>query len=168
MTLWYNMAMKTLPELTQSIIHTLEARGESITFAESCTGGQLAAAFTAISGASAVFNGSVVSYANTIKEQWLGVQPSTLAQHGAVSRECVAEMLIGVLNMAHADYAIAVSGIAGPTGGTPDKPVGTVYIGIQTPETSAIYHHVFEGNRESIQHQSVDFAIKTLHEMIKK
>ena len=160
--------MKTLPELTQSIIHILEERGESITFAESCTGGQLAAAFTAISGVSAVFNGSVVSYANTIKEQWLGVRPSTLEQHGAVSRECVTEMLSGVLNMAHADYAIAVSGIAGPTGGTPDKPVGTVYIGIQTPQTSTIYHHVLDGDRKSVQRQSVEFAIKTLFETLKK
>ena len=161
------MTMKTLPELTQSIILTLEERGETITFAESCTGGQLAAAFTATSGASAVFNGSVVSYANSIKEEWLGVQTSTLERYGAVSRECVSEMLSSVLKLAHADYAIAVSGIAGPTGGTPDKPVGTVYIGIQTPETSTIYHHVFDGNRESVQHQSVEFSIKTLHEMIK-
>ena len=160
--------MKTLPERTQSIIQTLAERGETITFAESCTGGQLAAAFTAISGASVVFNGSVVSYANTIKERWLGVQSSTLEQHGAVSRECVAEMLSGVLKMTQADYAIAVSGIAGPTGGTPDKPVGTVYIGIQTPTTSTVYHNVFEGDRESIQDQSVVFAIEKLSEMLKK
>jgi len=160
--------MKTLPHLTQSIIQTLAQRGETITFAESCTGGQLAAALTAISGASAVFHGSVVSYANAIKEQWLGVHPSTLEKHGAVSRECVAEMLIGALKMAQADYAIAVSGIAGPTGGTADKPVGTVYIGIQTPQTSAIYHNVFEGDRADIQHQSVLFAVEKLFEMLKK
>ena len=160
--------MKTLPNLTQTIIQTLAKKGETITFAESCTGGQLAAAFTAISGASAVFNGSVVSYANTIKEEWLGVYPATLKKHGAVSRECVAEMLTGILRMAQADYAIAVSGIAGPTGGTPNKPVGTVYIGIQTPQTSTIYHNVFKGDRASIQHQSVIFAIEKLSEMIKK
>ncbi len=158
--------MKTLPELTQSIIHILEERGETITFAESCTGGQLAAAFTAISGASTVFNGSVVSYANTIKEQWLSVRPSTLEQYGAVSRECVSEMLSGALKLAHADYAIAVSGIAGPTGGTPDKPVGTVYIGIETPDTSTVYHNVFDGNRENVQRQSVEFAVNKLFEKL--
>ena len=160
--------METLPSLTQTIVQALAQRKETITFAESCTGGQLAAAFTAISGASTVFNGSVVSYANTIKVRWLGVHPATLEKHGAVSRECVAEMLTGVLKMAQADYAIAVSGIAGPTGGTPDKPVGTVYIGIQTPQTSIIYHNVFGGDRASVQHQSVIFAIEKLFEKIKK
>ncbi len=160
--------MKTLYEQTQSIIEALAKQGETVTFAESCTGGQLAAAFTAVSGASAVFNGSVVSYANTIKERWLGVRASTLERYGAVSRECVAEMLTGITAIAEADYAVAISGIAGPTGGTPQKPVGTVYIGIRTPQRSAVYHNVFEGNRASVQHQSVIFAVEKLFEMLKK
>ena len=158
--------IKTLEKTTARIITTLQERGQTITFAESCTGGRIAAAFTAISGSSAVFHGSVVSYANTIKAQWLGVRSETLQKHGAVSRECVREMLSGVLKMAHADYAIAVSGIAGPTGGTPEKPVGTVYIGIRTPEDETISHHIFEGDRHAVHEASVHFAITKLSEIV--
>jgi len=153
---------ETRDQTTTQIITTLQKRGQTITFAESCTGGRIAATFTAISGSSAVFHGSVVSYANTIKAQWLGVRDETLEKHGAVSRECVREMLSGVLKMAHADYAIAVSGIAGPTGGTTEKPVGTVYIGIRTPKDETIYHQIFGGDRHAVQEASVDFAIRHL------
>jgi nicotinamide-nucleotide amidase len=160
--------MKPYIQTVQTIIQTLSEHNHSITFAESCTGGRIAAAFTAVSGSSAVLNGSVVSYSNAIKTQWLGVKPSTLEQHGAVSQECVHEMLGGILKMAEADYAIAVSGIAGPTGGTPDKPVGTVYIGIRTPESETIHHCLFEGDRESVQEQSVEFAVTELSKMLSK
>ncbi len=158
--------IETLEKTTAQIIATLQERGETIAFAESCTGGRIAAAFTAISGSSAIFSGSVVSYANHIKQQWLGVHPKTLEQHGAVSQECVHEMLSGILTMADADYAIAVSGIAGPTGGSVEKPVGTVYIGIRTPQDETIYHHVFAGNRTAVQEASVYFAIQTLGEKL--
>jgi nicotinamide-nucleotide amidase len=158
--------MKPCIQTIQSIIQTLSQRGESITFAESCTGGRIAAAFTSVSGSSAVLNGSVVSYSNAIKSQWLGVQNSTLERHGAVSQECVREMLEGVIVMARADYAVAISGIAGPTGGTPDKPVGTVYIGIRTPDDEAIHHCLFSGDRESVQKQSVEFAVTELAKMV--
>ena len=144
---------------TIEIIDTLKKRNQTITFAESCTGGRVASAFTAISGASAVFNGSVVSYANEIKSAWLEVKEQTLIEHGAVSKECVEEMLNGVIKMASADYAIAVSGIAGPTGGSKNKPVGTVFIGIQTKEKVIVEHHLFKGDRESIQEQAKDTAI---------
>jgi len=147
---------------TIEIIDTLKKRNQTITFAESCTGGRVASAFTAISGASAVLNGSVVSYANEIKSAWLEVKEQTLIEHGAVSKECVEEMLNGVIKMASADYAIAVSGIAGPTGGSPNKPVGTVYIGIKTKEKVIVEHHLFKGNRESIQEQAKDTAIALL------
>ena len=159
--------MKSLKTLTQNIITTLIDKGQTITFAESCTGGRIVAEFTAIPGVSAVLDGAVVSYANRIKEQWLGVRSDTLEQHGAVSAECVTEMLSGALDLASADCAIAVSGIAGPAGGTLDKPVGTVYIGIKTPKDEKIYHNLFEGNRSSIQHQSVEFAIQKMAEMLK-
>jgi len=160
--------MKTLQKTTQSIIATLIERGQTITFAESCTGGQISAEFTAIAGVSAVLDGAVVSYANRIKGQWLGVRGDTLERHGAVSAECVAEMLSGVLGLAGADCAIAVSGIAGPSGGTIDKPVGTVYIGIKTPKSEAIYHNLFDGDRTSVQRQSVEFAIEKMAETLKK
>ena len=147
---------------TIEIIDTLKKKNQTITFAESCTGGRVASAFTAISGASAVFNGSVVSYANEIKSAWLEVKEQTLIEYGAVSKECVEEMLNGVIKMASADYAIAVSGIAGPTGGSPNKPVGTVFIGIQTEKKIIVEHHLFKGDRESIQEQAKDTAIALL------
>jgi len=147
---------------TKNIIDRLKQSNKTITFAESCTGGRIAAAFTAVSGASSVLNGSVVSYANEIKSQWLGVKEETLMQHGAVSKETVEEMLTGILKMASADYAIAVSGIAGPTGGTDEKPVGTVYIGIKNSNTSVVQLHHFKGDRESVQKQATKRAITLL------
>jgi nicotinamide-nucleotide amidase len=159
--------MESCSKIIENIIQTLSMRGESITFAESCTGGQIAAELTAVSGASAVFNGAVVTYSNEIKHQWLGVSSDTLEKYGAVSSQCVREMLSGVLLMADADHAVAVSGIAGPTGGTPDKPVGTVYIGIKTPYGEEIYHNLFDGDREAVQKQSVCFAIEKFAEIAK-
>jgi nicotinamide-nucleotide amidase len=158
--------MEKIKTLTQKIIEELTRREETITFAESCTGGRIAAAFTAVSGASSVLNGACVTYSNEIKHRWLGVENTVLESYGAVSRECVSQMLEGILKMAHADYAIAVSGIAGPTGGTELKPVGTVYIGITTPLTKEIYHCHFHGDRESIQEQSVYFAIEKLGQLL--
>ena len=144
------------------IINTLKEKNQTITFAESCTGGRIASAFTAISGASSVLMGSAVTYANEIKSHWLGVKEQTLLEYGAVSSQCVEEMLSGILKMASADYAIAVSGIAGPTGGTQTKPVGTIYIGIETPQKKIVQHHLLQGNRESIQAQATDTAIELL------
>ncbi len=155
--------MKNITEITEKIIKALSEKEETITFAESCTGGRIAAAFTAISGSSAVLNGSCVTYSNEIKHLWLGVEETVLENFGAVSRQCVAQMLEGIKNLAGADYAIAVSGIAGPTGGTEQKPVGTVYIGLQTPFSQEIFHCFFHGNREQVQEQSVVFAIEKLY-----
>ena len=159
--------MKNLNIMTEKIIQTLAAQEQTITFAESCTGGRIAAQFTAISGASAVLNGACVTYSNEIKHRWLGVRQEVLEQYGAVSEACVLQMLEGAVKMANADVAIAVSGIAGPTGGTPEKPVGTVYIGILTPEEKKVYHCLFEGDREAVQLQSVRFAIERLSEKLK-
>jgi len=159
--------MKKRKKLITVIIDTLSERGETITFAESCTGGRIAAAFTAISGASSVLNGSCITYSNEIKHQWLGVEPAILQELGAVSQECVSQMLDGVQKMAKSDYAVAVSGIAGPTGGTTLKPVGTVYIGIKTPTSKAIFHQLFQGDREKIQEQSVDFALEAVGKYLK-
>ena len=149
-------------QYTIEIIETLKERNQTVTFAESCTGGRIASEFTAISGASAVLNGSCVTYSNEIKSEWLGVSEETLAKYGAVSRECVEEMLRGILRLANANYAIAVSGIAGPTGGTDEKPVGTVYIGILNLTNIVIEKHLFQGNRESVQEQATNRAIALL------
>ncbi len=158
--------MKNITTITQNIIQTLSQNQQTITFAESCTGGRIAAAFTAISGSSAVLNGSCVTYSNEIKHLWLGVEEKVLENPGAVSQQCVTQMLKGIKNLARADYAIAVSGIAGPTGGSEEKPVGTVYIGLQTPFTQEVFHCFFHGDREQIQEQSVVFAIEKLDEVI--
>ena len=112
----------------------LKQHGKTIATAESCTGGRLAAALNAQSGASSYYMGSVVAYDNTIKEQVLGVPHDILMEEGAVSEQTVRKMAEGVRMLMHTDYAIATSGIAGPTGGTPDKPVGTVWIAWATPE----------------------------------
>jgi len=154
--------MKTTKQNTIKIINMLKERKETVTFAESCTGGRIAAAFTAISGASSVLMGSCVTYANEIKSEWLSVKEQTLTQHGAVSKECVEEMLSGILKMASADHAIAVSGIAGPSGGTAEKPVGTVYIGIKNSKHTIVELHLFSGDREAVQEQAKETAIALL------
>jgi nicotinamide-nucleotide amidase len=151
---------------TIEIINTLKIRNQSITFAESCTGGRIASEFTAISGASSVLNGSVVSYANKIKSQWLKVREETLVKYGAVSKECVEEMLTGVIKLASADCAIAVSGIAGPTGGTKEKPLGTVYLGVLYKDKIIVEHHIFKGDREAVQEQAKDTSIALLKKIL--
>ena len=156
-----------MKNIVKEIILELTKRGETISFAESCTGGRIASAFTAISGASLVLNGSCVTYSNQIKHQWLGVDEKVLNQYGAVSEECVSQMLDGIQKMAHSDYAIAVSGVAGPSGGTELKPVGTVYIGFLTPTNKKIFHCKFSGLREDIQEQSTEYSIKEFAKLLK-
>lgn len=114
--------------LAERVLQLLQARGASLTTAESCTGGLIASMLTRIPGSSAAYHAGFVTYSNAIKQAVLGVQPQTLADHGAVSEEVVLEMARGALARADADFAIAVSGIAGPDGGTAEKPVGTVWL----------------------------------------
>ncbi|HNX44076.1 MAG TPA: competence/damage-inducible protein A [Bacteroidales bacterium] len=111
----------------------LREKGCTLATAESCTGGYIAHLITSIAGSSDYFKGSVVAYANEIKEKLLGVKPRTLAQHGAVSSETVKEMAEGARERFTVDYAIATSGVAGPSGGTPEKPVGTTWIAVASP-----------------------------------
>ena len=114
--------------LAQRVLQLLRERNATLTTAESCTGGLIASQLTRVPGSSEGFHAGFVSYSNAIKQSVLGVREDTLAQHGAVSEEVVREMALGALDRASADYAIAVSGIAGPDGGSPEKPVGTVWI----------------------------------------
>ncbi|MCO4845888.1 MAG: CinA family protein [Sulfurovum sp.] len=158
--------MKNIQDAVEKIIQKLTKEEQTISFAESCTGGRIAAAFTAISGASNVLHGSCVTYSNDIKHLWLGVDNEVLEKFGAVSKPCVVQMLEGIQKMAASDYAIAVSGIAGPTGGTELKPVGTVYIGVQTPFVQEVFHCNFNGPREAVQEQSTVFAIEKLAEVL--
>ncbi|WP_456469733.1 CinA family protein [Caminibacter sp.] len=142
----------------EHIINTLPP--QKITFAESCTGGLIASNLTKISGSSRCFEGSVVSYANRIKEEWLGVSRQTLEKYGAVSEQTVKEMLLGAIEISKANYAIAVSGIAGPTGGTPNKPVGTVYIGVADRKSLKVELHHFKGDRNYIQYKAMMNGIR--------
>ena len=116
--------------LEAAIGRMLQSRSLRLATAESCTGGQIAHLITSVPGSSAYFQGSVVAYSNSVKEQVLGVSADTLSQHGAVSGPCVKEMVSGALDLLGADIALAVSGIAGPDGGTADKPVGTIWIAV--------------------------------------
>lgn len=156
----YLIATEDLP-LETLLGNQLKARHQTIATAESCTGGRLAAALNAQSGASAYYMGSVVAYDNTIKEQVLGVKHSTLEKYGAVSEQTVREMAEGVRALMNTDYAIATSGIAGPTGGTPDKPVGTVWIAWATPDgtVAECYHFGVAREREQITQRAVTAAL---------
>ena len=129
----YVIALEDKP-LETILGELLKQRNATIATAESCTGGRLAAALNAQAGSSAYFMGSVVAYANEVKEQVLGVEHDTLMRYGAVSEQTVRQMAEGVRRLMRTDYAIATSGIAGPDGGTEDKPVGTVWIAWATPE----------------------------------
>ena len=144
------------------IIDKLEKSSQKISFAESCTGGLLSYYFTKENGASKILDGSLVTYSNVLKENWLAVSREVLESQGAVSYETVREMSEGTLNVSNANYAISISGIAGETGGTADKPVGTVYIGVRSVTNHEEEHLVFSGDRNYIQHQSALYAIKML------
>lgn len=147
----------------------LKQRNATIATAESCTGGRLAAALNALPGSSAYYLGSVVAYANEVKEQVLGVEHDTLMQYGAVSEQTVREMAEGVRRLMHTDYAIATSGIAGPDGGTEDKPVGTVWIAWATPEGTVAERYQFgvARLREQITQRAVTTALIRMIQMIR-
>lgn len=144
------------------IIDTLYENKRKISFAESCTGGLLSYYFTAENGASKILDGSLITYSNDLKDNWLAVNHDSLEEFGAVSSEVVQEMSEGAMNVSHADYTISVSGIAGDTGGTDLKPVGTVYVSVRTKTEHREVHLQLLGDRNYVQHQSVLHAIKML------
>lgn len=148
--------------LADAALKLLKERGETVTFAESCTGGLLAGEFVGVPGASECFMESYVTYANSAKERLLGVSPETLAGCGAVSEECAREMALGALRAAGADWAVAVTGIAGPDGGTAEKPVGTVYVGVAHGGAAVAKRFNFRGNRLWIRTLSVVNALNLL------
>ena len=159
----YLLATEDLP-LEVLLGNLLKQRQQTISTAESCTGGRLAAMLNAQSRSSAFYMGSVVAYANEIKEQVLGVQHDTLLKYGAVSEQTVLEMVNGVRKLLNTDYAIATSGIAGPTGGTAEKPVGTVWIAWATPEgtEAKCYHFGAAREREQITLRAVTESLARL------
>ncbi|MBM4275046.1 MAG: competence/damage-inducible protein A [Deltaproteobacteria bacterium] len=140
----------------------LRAQGLTLAVAESCTGGLIGHRVTNISGSSDYFRGGVVSYSNEAKMDLLRVPEETLGAHGAVSAETAVAMAEGVKKVFRADVGLSVTGIAGPTGGSPEKPVGTVYIGLVTPRGVEWFHYLFHGNREEIKVLSAQMALDRL------
>ncbi|TCV99279.1 nicotinamide-nucleotide amidase [Biostraticola tofi] len=154
---------KELSAVSSRLGAALKQQNAFITCAESCTGGWVAKTITDISGSAGWFDRGFVTYSNQAKSDLLGVQASTLEKHGAVSDPVVLEMAAGALKAAGADYAVAISGIAGPDGGSIEKPVGTVWFGFAARGSepfSQLMH--FDGERDDIRRQSVHFALKTL------
>ncbi len=161
---------EAIQKLAQALVNELTESGKAVATAESCTGGWIAKAITDIPGSSAVFGYGIVSYSNGAKESILGVQNQTLEDHGAVSQPAVEEMSKGSLRLSGADIAVAVSGIAGPDGGTEDKPVGTVCFawaireGSDVRTESSCQH--FEGDRDLVRELTVAHALQGLRERI--
>jgi nicotinamide-nucleotide amidase len=130
--------------------------------AESCTGGWIAEAVTAIAGSSSWFERGFVTYSNASKQELLNVKAETLMRYGAVSEQIALEMVIGALKNSHAQVGVAITGIAGPSGGSPDKPVGTVWIAYAFPQQVYAKCYYFQGNRTEIREQTVIGALETL------
>ena len=152
--------------LAEAVLYEARYRGARIACAESCTGGMIGASLTDIAGSSDVFNGSAVTYSNEAKSNILGVKSETLIEHGAVSEECAREMAEGALRIYDADFAVSVTGIAGPDGGSEAKPVGTVWFGISDGrETRAIMKRL-PGNREEVRLRTVRFALAAMWRMM--
>ncbi|MCB9073775.1 MAG: CinA family protein [Bdellovibrionaceae bacterium] len=148
--------------IIDDIVKTLEERRQTLAFAESCTGGKLSAAFVNISGVSRVFRGSVVAYSNAMKETVLDVNSATIMSLGAVSAPTALEMARGVQSISNATWTLSVTGIAGPTGGSNDKPVGTVFFAIVGPGIEQWERQRFDGDRAQVQDKAVAFAIDLL------
>lgn len=148
-------------QLEVRVGEVLRARGWTVCAAESCTGGLIMHRLTNIAGSSAYVLGGVVSYSNEAKQKLIGVQEATLKAYGAVSEQTAAEMVVGVRALFDADIAVSVTGIAGPGGGTPDKPVGLTYIGlVWRDQASQVRRHVWSGDREAIKAASSDAALE--------
>ncbi len=153
--------MKT-QSLELKIGKTLAERGQKVVFAESCTGGLIGHRITNIPGSSEYYLGSITAYAYEAKVHWLNVSWDTLKAHGAVSRKVVLEMAQGVRDALKADIGLSVSGIAGPGGGMPDKPVGTTWIGLATAEGTWARHFCWDGDRTQNKDYSADAVLQML------
>ena len=155
-------------ELAAQVGALLQRRGLCLVTAESCTGGSIAKLVTDIPGSSAWFDRGLIVYSDMAKQELLNVRKSTLAQFGAVSAETVAEMALGALHHSHAQLAAAVSGVAGPGGGSPAKPVGTVYWAWALGDNIVTRHAVLSGGRNSIRQQAVNVALQGVLEVLEE
>jgi len=161
---------EAIRKLAEALVNELIESGKAVATAESCTGGWVAKAITDVAGSSAVFGYGIVSYSNGAKESIIGVQNKTLEDHGAVSEEVVEEMAQGTLRLSGADIAVAVSGVAGPGGGTKEKPVGMVWFGWAVRDGANAKVDAsceqFTGDRELVREASVAYALQGVRERI--
>lgn len=151
--------MTKTEEAAAALLSALEKKGRTLATAESCTGGMIGAALTAIPGSSNVYLGGVISYTNGVKEQLLHVPHETLEAFSAVSPETAQAMAEGVRASIHADLTLSVTGLAGPSGDGSGKSIGLVYVGCATPAGTLVQRHLFSGDRAAIRAQAVDAAI---------
>ena len=160
----YGEDKESLQEIAAGL---LRLHGQTLSSAESCTGGAIAARLTAMPGASHYYKGGVVAYSNELKEKLLQVRPETLARHGAVSEETVREMVTHLRAICQSDYAVATTGIAGPEGGTPEKPVGTVWIGLASAERTVSKLLHFSDQRAQIIERTCNQVFSELIQLIR-
>ena len=158
----------------QNLASLLVAKGLTVATAESCTGGGIGAAFTDLAGSSAWFNGGIISYTNDAKQQLLGVSGQTLIDYGAVSEEVVRQMVAGACRQLNSNMAVAVSGVAGPDGGSPEKPVGTVWIAWAQGDKGGDNADItcrcfcFDGDRAAVREATVNAAVAGLLGLLEK
>lgn len=155
-----------ISELAAKLGASLTNKKLWITTAESCTGGGISYALTDTAGSSAYIDRCFVTYSNDAKHELLGVKQEILEQFGAVSKETIEQMADGAINATNADVAIAVSGIAGPGGGTKDKPVGTVWVAVKVLDKLSVEHCLFAGNRSEVRSQVIEYSLKKAIELI--
>ncbi|MEI0580673.1 CinA family protein [Brachyspira pilosicoli] len=151
---------------SQNVVKLLIEKKLKITSAESCTGGLFSSSITSVSGSSECFEGSFVTYSNRIKNKIINIKEETLSKYGAVSEECVLEMAENSRKIMDSDISISISGIAGPNGGTADKPVGLVYVCISAENYIKAYKNIFYGDRDNIRKLSVLFALDLVENYI--
>lgn len=157
-----------MDNVTSYIAQHLNSKQQMLAVAESCTGGWLAKVCTDIPGSSTWFDRGFVTYSNDAKHDMLGVNETTLQKHGAVSQQTVEEMVAGVLSQSRAEWAIAISGVAGPGGGSDVNPVGTVWFAwMKKNQNSITSKQLFTGDREQVRLQSVEFALEELSKLLK-
>lgn len=157
-----------MEKLERIIIRHMAARKQTLALAESCTGGFIANLITNVPGASKVLLGGVVAYSNTVKRQFLGVQARSLARHGAVSRQVAVQMAAGARKKFGADFAVSVTGIAGPSGGTKAKPRGTVFIAVACSTDVLVERKLNRASRQRFKKMTARQALKMLKSKIEK
>jgi len=158
----------TMSQLANELVETLASKGLTCATAESCTGGGVGSAITSVAGSSSVFLGGVISYANDVKANVLGVSRDSLARVGAVSSEVAAQMATGAMRTIGADLAVSLTGIAGPGGGSAEKPVGLVWFGLATSDGVTTESRIFPGDRAAVRAAAVEHALSLLLQAAKR